>query len=57
MMIVEPKCVLWKRSGAEKIQKQIKGLTISEELEFWRKETEKLKATQQEARKKLETKS
>jgi hypothetical protein len=49
-MMTEPKCVLWKRQGAEKIQQQIAGLAVSEELEFWRKHTEKLKAAQQKAR-------
>jgi hypothetical protein len=33
-MIFEPKCVLWKRLGAEKVQRRIEGLTVSEELEF-----------------------
>ena len=57
MMIFEPKCVLWKRLGAEIIHKQIKGLSVAEELEFWREQTEKLEAAQQKNKKKLSNKN
>jgi hypothetical protein len=57
MMIFEPKCVLWKRLGAEKVQRQIEGLTLSEELEFWQNQTASLKAAQQKIRKKLSNNS
>lgn len=50
MMIHEPKCILWKRLGAEKVMLKIQGLNTSQELEFWRKQTEKLKAAQQDIR-------
>ena len=53
MMIFEPKCVLWKRLGAEKVQRKIEGLTVSEELEFWQNQTDILRAAQQKARGKL----
>ncbi len=56
-MMTEPKCVLWKRLGAEKIQEQIKGMSLSEELEFWRKQTEKFKLAEQIAKNKLPKKS
>jgi len=57
MMTFEPKCMLWKRLGAEIVQEKIQGLSLSEELEFWRKQTEKLKATQQIAKGNLPDKS
>ncbi len=50
MMTFEPKCVMWKRLGAEQVQKQIEGLSFADELEFWRKQTEALKARQQRSR-------
>lgn len=53
MMTFEPKCVVWKRQGAEKIQKQTEGLTLAAELEFWRNQTKNLKIMQQKARKQL----
>jgi len=45
--MLEPKCVLWKRLGAEKIQEQTETLTIKEELAFWQKRTEALRKIQQ----------
>ena len=56
-MMNEPKCVQWKRKGAEKVQAQIEGFTIDEELEYWRKQTEKLKDVQQKNLDKLSNKS
>jgi len=47
----EPKCVTWKRTGAEKVRAKISGLTKTQELDFWHKQTEKLKKSQQEAKK------
>jgi len=52
-MITEPKCVLWKRKGAEYVQKQTEGLTIAEELEFWRREAEYLKIRRQKVEERL----
>lgn len=49
MMTHEPKCVLWKRLGAKKVAEQLANFTEAEELEFWQKETEKLKANQSKA--------
>jgi hypothetical protein len=43
-------CVEMKRRGAEEVQRQIAGLTREEELEFWRKQTDKLRERQTRAR-------
>jgi hypothetical protein len=51
MMTREPKCVQWKRLGAEKVAAQISGLNLEEELKFWQEQTEQLKLLQAEARK------
>ena len=53
MMTFEPKCVVWKRQGAEHVQRQIEGLTFAAELEFWCKQTKDLKIIQQKAREQL----
>ena len=50
MMIHEPKCVQWKRQGAEWITKQLSGLQAEQELLFWQKQTEQLKLLQAEAK-------
>ena len=49
MMNDEPKCVAWKRLGAEKVMKQVAGLTQAQELEYWRKRTELLIQSKEEA--------
>ena len=43
MISHEPKCVTWKRLGAKKVMSQISGFTQVQELDFWRKQTDKLK--------------
>ena len=53
MMTHEPKCVQWKRQGAEQIIKQLSGLRAEQELVFWQEQTEQLKLLQTEARKRL----
>ena len=50
MMSHEPKCVIWKRLGANKIMLQISGFTQVQELDFWRKQTDKLKKSQQKTK-------
>ena len=52
MMTFEAKCVLWKRLGAEQVQAHIENLTLEEELVFWQKQTEALKASQRAAQEK-----
>ena len=42
----EPKCIQWKRQGAERVAAQIAHLSREEELEFWRQKTEQLLARQ-----------
>ena len=40
--IREPKCVVLKRRGAEYVKKLIEGMSLEEQLEFWRKRTESM---------------
>ncbi len=51
MVTREPKCVQWKRRGAEQVAAQLSGLSPEQELKFWKKQTERLKLLQTEARK------
>ena len=51
MVIREPKCVQWKRRGAERVAAQISGLSPEQELKFWQEQTKRLKLLQAEARK------
>lgn len=39
-------CVEMKRRGAEEVQRQIAGMTREQELEFWHKQTDKLRERQ-----------
>ena len=55
MMTHEPKCVQWKRQGAEQVTKQLSGLRTEQELIFWQKQTEQLRLLQTEAKKRLTT--
>ena len=48
-MIREPECVLLKRRGAEHVAKLLVGMSLQEQLEFWRKRTE-LMVSRQKAR-------
>ena len=36
----EPECVVLKRRGAEYVAKMLVGMSLQEQLEFWRKRTE-----------------
>nr|VFJ75858.1 MAG: hypothetical protein BECKFW1821C_GA0114237_10919 [Candidatus Kentron sp. FW] len=40
LKIREPECVLLKRRGAEHVEKLIAGMSLQEQLAFWRKRTE-----------------
>jgi len=42
----EPKCIQWKRQGAERIAVQTANMSREQELEFWRKKTEQLRVRQ-----------
>ena len=50
MTIREPQCMTWKRRGAEHVRRQVEGMSREEELEFWRKRTEKMRARQEARR-------
>ncbi len=54
MMTREPKCVQWKRRGAEKVLAQISGLSSEQELKFWQEQTKRLRLLQAEARKRYQ---
>lgn len=43
-------CVEMKRRGAEKLQKKLAGLTVEDELKFWKKRTNELRKEQQTLR-------
>jgi hypothetical protein len=45
-------CVEMKRKGARRVQEITRGMTREEELEFWRKESQKLRRAQSRARSK-----
>ena len=51
MVTREPKCVQWKRRGAEQVAGQLSGLSPEQELRFWQEQTERLKLLQTEAHK------
>ncbi len=40
IMIREPECVTLKRRGAEYVAKLLVGMSLQEQLEFWRNRTE-----------------
>ena len=50
MTVREPEFMVWKRRGAEHVRRQVEGMSSEEELEFWRKRTEKMRARQRAAR-------
>jgi hypothetical protein len=50
-------CVEMKRHGAEQVQQQIAGMSPSQELDFWRKQTEEIRQRQHEMRERLSLKT
>ena len=40
----EPEFMTWKRRGAERVRRLVEGMSMQEELEFWRKRTENMRA-------------
>jgi hypothetical protein len=46
----EPKCIQWKRQGAERVAAQTANMSREQELEFWRQKTEQLRARQAQQR-------
>jgi hypothetical protein len=51
-MIREPECVLLKRRGAEHVAKLVTGMTLQEQLEFWRKRTNAMLVRQEQSHQK-----
>lgn len=50
--IREPECVLLKRRGAEHVAKLVTGMSLQEQLEFWRKRTNAMLVRQEESHQK-----
>ena len=46
-MIREPECVALKRRGAEHVAKLIAGMSLQEQLDFWRKRTQDMLVRQE----------
>lgn len=44
--IREPECVILKRRGAEHVAKLVAGLSLQEQLAFWQKRTQAMRARQ-----------
>ena len=44
-------CVRMKRQGAERVMKRLEGMTIQEQIEYWRQGTEDLERHKQELKK------
>lgn len=40
----EPEFMIWKRRGAERVRRLDEGMSMQEELDFWRKRTEDIRA-------------
>ncbi len=45
-------CVEMMHKGQERIQKELEGMTVQEQLEYWRKITEEMRKSQAQARRK-----
>ena len=41
-------CVDMKRRGAERVQRELAGMSLEEELEYWRKRTDALRRKQRD---------
>ncbi|MDE0078996.1 MAG: hypothetical protein OXO50_15855 [Caldilineaceae bacterium] len=50
----EPEFMTWKRRGAERVRRLVEGMSRKEELEFWRKRTENMRARQEAGKSKAE---
>jgi len=48
-MIREPECVALKRRGAEHVAKLIAGMSLQEQLDFWRKRTQDMLVRKEES--------
>jgi hypothetical protein len=54
VIIPEPECVLLKRRGAEYVRQLTAGMSVREQLEFWRKRTEAMLERQKKVRQNIE---
>nr|VFK40641.1 MAG: hypothetical protein BECKSD772F_GA0070984_10656 [Candidatus Kentron sp. SD]VFK45790.1 MAG: hypothetical protein BECKSD772E_GA0070983_10608 [Candidatus Kentron sp. SD] len=43
MMTHEPKCIQWKRQGAQRVMSKTANMSREQELVFWREKTEELR--------------
>ena len=50
MITHEPECVILKRQGAKYVAKLLSGKSRQEEVEFWRKRTERLRLSHNNAK-------
>jgi hypothetical protein len=50
----EPHCVEIKRRGAEHVARQIPGMSLAEQLAYWKARTETMQRRQKEARVQVE---
>lgn len=51
MVTREPKCLRWKRSGAERVAALLSGLSLEQELKFWQEQTKEIELLQAKERK------
>ena len=50
----EPEFMTWKRRSAERVRRLVEGMSREEELEFWHKRTEDMRARQKASQSKSE---
>jgi hypothetical protein len=48
MKVREPECIMLKRRGAEHVAKLVAGMSLPEQLEFWRRRTEAMLVRQKQ---------
>ena len=49
----EPEFMTWKRRGAERVRRLVEGMSSEEELKFWHKRTEDMRAKRRVSQKTL----
>lgn len=54
-IIHEPECVVLKRRGAKHVAQLVSGMSLQEQLEFWRKRTETMLERQKKSQHKQAT--
>jgi hypothetical protein len=53
----EPECILLKRRGAEHIRQLTAGMSVQEQLEFWKKRTDAMLERQKKAQQNMSAKN